>query len=58
LTGKPVDHVYDERNREGDHICYISDLKKLKSHFPGWTVTRSLDSIVEEMVEGEMESRQ
>ena len=58
LTGKPVDHVYDKRNREGDHICYISDLKKLKSHFPGWTVTRSLDSIVEEMVEGEMESRQ
>ena len=24
--------------RSGDHICYISDLSKLKAHFPGWKI--------------------
>jgi CDP-paratose 2-epimerase len=46
--------TYQEQNRIGDHICYISDLRKLKSHFPEWTVTRTLDSILEEMVKAEM----
>jgi CDP-paratose 2-epimerase len=50
ITGKKVKWRYQERNRAGDHICYISDLQKMKNHFPKWTVTRSLDSILEEMV--------
>ena len=50
ITGKKLTWRYQERNRVGDHICYISDLRKMKSHFPEWTVTRSLDSILEEMV--------
>ena len=53
LTGNKIDYRYDERNREGDHICYISDLGKLKDHYPSWSVTRSLDGIVEEMVRHE-----
>ena len=31
--GRPVRWEYDEQNRRGDHICYISDLAKLQSHF-------------------------
>ena len=50
LTGRNIDYEYDELNREGDHICYISDLRKLKNHFPEWSPTRSLDDIIEEMV--------
>ena len=42
------------KNRDGDHICYISDLSKLKSHFPSWGLTRYFDDILEEMVEFEM----
>ena len=38
----------------GAHICYISDLSKLKSHFPSWGLTRYFDDILEEMVEFEM----
>jgi CDP-paratose 2-epimerase len=49
LTGKPLPTVYDGRNRVGDHICYISDLRKLQEHYPRWEVSRSLDDILEEM---------
>ena len=53
LTGQKIACTYHDRNRKGDHICYISDLGKFKSHYPGWKVTRSLDAILEEMVEAQ-----
>jgi CDP-paratose 2-epimerase len=46
--GRPVQTVYDEKNRIGDHIVYYSDLAKLKADYPGWRITRSLDDIFEE----------
>jgi CDP-paratose 2-epimerase len=49
LSGKPMQWEYVEKNREGDHICYISDLSKMKSHYPGWDITRSLEDVFEEM---------
>ncbi|MFB3788433.1 MAG: NAD-dependent epimerase/dehydratase family protein [bacterium] len=48
VTGKKMRYEYVETNREGDHICYISNLGKLKSHYPGWEITKSLDDIFEE----------
>nr|MDJ0706282.1 NAD-dependent epimerase/dehydratase family protein [Leptolyngbyaceae cyanobacterium MO_188.B28] len=56
LTGKKVNWEYVDSNRIGDHICYISDLRKMKSHFPGWGITRSLKEIFQEIVTAE-ESR-
>jgi CDP-paratose 2-epimerase len=50
ITGRKVDWVYHDQNRKGDHICYISDLRKFRSHYPGWSVTRTLDAILEEIV--------
>src|SRR5262249_31492293 len=50
LTGQKIKWVYRDQARKGDHICYISDLRKLQEHFPGWGITRSLDAILEEMV--------
>jgi CDP-paratose 2-epimerase len=50
LSGKPMRHEYVDQARAGDHICYISDLAKLRAHFPGWTLTRSLDDIFDELV--------
>jgi CDP-paratose 2-epimerase len=52
LTGKAMRHEYVDSNREGDHICYISDLSKLRAHYPGWDVRVPLDRIFEEIVEG------
>ena len=50
LLGKKVNWTYEEKARSGDHICYISDLSKLRAHFPNWKLTRSLDQIIEKMV--------
>ena len=42
-------YEYVEQNREGDHICYISNLAKAKAHFPAWDVTKTLDDIFSEI---------
>ena len=49
LSGKPMEWEYVDKNREGDHICYISDLSKMRAHYPGWDLTKSLDDIFEEI---------
>jgi CDP-paratose 2-epimerase len=49
LSGQKVNFEYIDKNREGDHICYISDLNKMRSHYPGWDITKSLDDIFEEI---------
>jgi CDP-paratose 2-epimerase len=48
-TGQPMKWRYVEQNRVGDHICYYSDLRKMKAHYPNWNVTRSLRNIVDEI---------
>ena len=58
LTGKKISWTYSEQARKGDHICYISNLAKLKSHYPGWSVTRDLESMLKEMVAAEREHSQ
>ncbi len=45
ISGKPMKYKYVEQNRIGDHICYYSDLRKMKSHFPKWEITKSLESV-------------
>jgi CDP-paratose 2-epimerase len=53
ISGRKVTWTYVDENRIGDHICYISDLRKMKSHFPAWDITHSLPSILEEMIAAE-----
>ena len=52
LSGKEMIHEYVETNRMGDHICYYSDLRKMKEHYPGWDISVSLVQIVSEIVDG------
>jgi CDP-paratose 2-epimerase len=51
-TGRPMTWKYVEQNRVGDHICYYSDLRKMKSHYPMWKVTKPLETIFAEIVTG------
>jgi CDP-paratose 2-epimerase len=53
MSGKTVSWKYVEENRKGDHICYISDLSKFKSHYPNWGITIGLDEILKQIVEFE-----
>jgi CDP-paratose 2-epimerase len=48
--GHRLDWSLSENNRVGDHICYISDLSKLRRDFPDWRIEKTLDAIVEELV--------
>lgn len=49
LSGREMKHEYFEHNRDGDHICYISDLTKMREHYPQWDISKSLDDIFEEI---------
>lgn len=49
-TGKKMSYTYVDQNRAGDHICYISDLTKIKSHFPKWDISIGLPQIFSEIV--------
>lgn len=57
MTGRPVRYDYSDRNRQGDHVCYYSDLSKIRAHYPGWSVTRTLDDIFTEIVAGWQQRR-
>jgi CDP-paratose 2-epimerase len=48
FTGRPTAHEFVDTPRVGDHICYISDLRKAESHY-GWSVTADLHSIITEL---------
>jgi CDP-paratose 2-epimerase len=52
LTGKKMRYEYIDKNREGDHICYISDLTKMKQHYPQWDISIPLERVFEDIVEG------
>ncbi|MGA8658099.1 MAG: NAD-dependent epimerase/dehydratase family protein [Chthoniobacterales bacterium] len=42
ISGNKMCYEYVDQNRKGDHICYISDLAKMKSHYPRWSITKNL----------------
>jgi CDP-paratose 2-epimerase len=50
MTGKKLAWTYVEEARKGDHICYISDLRKFQSHYPNWKITHNLDTIFQEII--------
>jgi CDP-paratose 2-epimerase len=49
LSGRKMNYEYVDQNRSGDHICYISDLSKMKAHYPQWDITKTLPMIFEEI---------
>ncbi|HEX3694628.1 MAG TPA: NAD-dependent epimerase/dehydratase family protein [Polyangia bacterium] len=52
MGGGKLKTEYVDVPRRGDHICYISDLRKLKAHYPGWKIEVSLREILTEIVDG------
>ena len=49
VSGREMIFEYSDAHRAGDHICYISDLSKMKAHYPQWGISRSLPDIFEEI---------
>jgi CDP-paratose 2-epimerase len=50
LTGKSQLFSYTDQNRVGDHICYYSDLRKMRDHYPKWNITKPLEQTIQEIV--------
>jgi CDP-paratose 2-epimerase len=50
MSGKKLNWKYVDENRKGDHICYISNLAKLRSHYPNWSITIGLDEILRQII--------
>ena len=50
FTGKRQIHSYVEENRIGDHICYYSNLARMRSHYPAWDITISLEETFRQIV--------
>ena len=51
LTNQPMDYSYTDDNRAGDHIWWISDVRKFQSHYPDWSYRYSIDDIMAEIYE-------
>jgi CDP-paratose 2-epimerase len=51
VTGRPQRYTYVAENRKGDHICYYSDLRKMREHYPSWDISIGLDETVRQIVE-------
>jgi len=49
ISGIAMKTEYVDQARKGDHICYISNLAKMKGHFPGWSIRRPLRQVFEEI---------
>lgn len=57
ISGIPMQYEYLHQHREGDHICYYSDLSKIKSHYPGWDITVSLEECLQQIVQRSLEQQ-
>ena len=49
LSGKKLDWTYSDENRVGDHMWYVSDIRRFKSHYPEWSLSYDLRSIIAEI---------
>jgi CDP-paratose 2-epimerase len=49
ISGRQMSYEYVDQNRAGDHICYISNLDKMKAHYPGWGITKDLKTTFQEI---------
>ncbi len=49
ISGRRLTWTYEENNRVGDHIWWISDVRKFQEHYPAWKFRYSLEQILEEI---------
>ncbi|MDQ3001291.1 MAG: NAD-dependent epimerase/dehydratase family protein [Fibrobacterota bacterium] len=49
ITGRKMNYSYSEDNRSGDHIWYISDLRKFKQRYPAWRILYDVPRILQEI---------
>jgi CDP-paratose 2-epimerase len=53
ITGRQLNWKYADQNRIGDHICYISNLAKFRSHYPNWFITVGVEAILHQIMDNQ-----
>lgn len=56
ITGNKMNYNYDDQNRVGDHIWYISDISKFKLHYPNWNQKYNVADILNQIFIAEKQS--
>lgn len=51
ISGKEMKYAYSDQARSGDHMCYISDLTKMREHYPNWGITKDIKTTFIEIFE-------
>jgi CDP-paratose 2-epimerase len=51
LTSRKMRWSYNDANRAGDHIWWISDIRRFEAHYPEWSMRYDLDTILREIFE-------
>ena len=55
FSGRKQKYEYVEENRIGDHICYYSDLSKIKNHYPEYEIINSLENTIQQIVQANID---
>jgi CDP-paratose 2-epimerase len=51
ITGIAMNFEYVEHHRKGDHICYYSNLSKIRHHYPEWDISLSVEETLRQIVD-------
>lgn len=54
MTGRPLERSYSDVNRAGDHIWWVSDIRKFMTHYPDWRIQYDLERTLREMVDAQV----
>lgn len=49
ISGRTLDWKYEENNRVGDHIWYVSDVSRFRAHYPDWSLTYDVPLILQDI---------
>jgi CDP-paratose 2-epimerase len=52
ITGRRIELRFSETHRSGDHVWWISDIRKFRAHHPAWRFEYGLEQILTEIAEG------
>lgn len=55
FSGKKLTYTLSDQNRSGDHIWWVSDVRRFQSDYPAWRFEYSIEDIIREIVEATVE---
>jgi CDP-paratose 2-epimerase len=51
IAGRPLRWTYTDTNRVGDHVWYVSSVRKFRADYPGWRIQYDLESLLRDIYE-------